>query len=86
MKSSNDGGGPARSEEDEMVAVATGLRLRGARGHLTALLVPGGIDQLREGSEVLVGRRGGASARYAVEEHRIYREKMILKFRGIDTA
>ena len=85
MKSwSDDGcGRPGGNVE---VPVATGLKLRGAGGRLTARLVPGGIDQLEGRDWVLVGRPGGILRRFAIEEYSIYRDKVVLKFRGIDAA
>ncbi|MBI1950728.1 MAG: 16S rRNA processing protein RimM [Acidobacteria bacterium] len=66
--------------------VAAGLRLRGPRGRLTARLVPGGIDQLEGREWVMVGRPGQAPARLPIEEYSIYGDRVVLKFRGIDTA
>ncbi len=68
------------------VPVATGLKLRGARGRLTARLVPGGIDQLEGRDWVLVGRQGGVLRRCSIEEYSIYKNNVVLKFRGIDAA
>jgi 16S rRNA processing protein RimM len=66
--------------------VATRLRPRGAGGRLTASLVPGGIDQFRGREELLVGRPGGPVSRLAVEAYTIYGGKVVLKFRGVDSA
>ncbi len=66
--------------------VATGLRLRGASGRLTATVVPGGVDQLRGRDWVLVGGAGGPRKRYEVEEYATYGRKVVLKLRGIDSA
>jgi hypothetical protein len=52
--------------------VATGLRLRGAGGRLTARLIAGGIDQLEGCSWVLIGHFGGKTTRFEVEEHAAY--------------
>ena len=68
------------------MAIATGLRLRGAAGRLTATLVPGGIDQFQSRTWVLVGRTSGPQARHEVEDYAIYGRKVILKLRGVDTA
>src|SRR5260221_14767694 len=46
------------------IAVARGIRLRGASGRLTATLVRGGIDQLRGRSWGLIGVRQGPLRRY----------------------
>ena len=81
LKSSSKGGDPAGGVE---VAVATGLRLRGAGGRLTARLVPSGVDQLRDRGWVLVGRSGGPMRSLPVEEYSNYGEKVVLKFRGVD--
>ena len=86
MKSSNSGPAPSAGEAAAEVVVATGLRLRGAGGHLTARLVPGGIDQLGERTWVLIGRLGGPTTRYELEEHRSYADKVVVKLRGIDGA
>jgi 16S rRNA processing protein RimM len=66
--------------------VAAGLRLRGAAGRLTARLVRGGIDQLKGRGWVLVGRPGQAARRFEIEEYSIYKNNVVLKFRGVDTA
>ncbi len=66
--------------------VASGLRLRGSRGELTARLVSGGIDQLRGRDWVLVGPPGGPAARYRVERSMVYGRKVAIKLRGIDSA
>jgi 16S rRNA processing protein RimM len=66
--------------------VATGLRLRGALGSLTARLVPGGIDQLEGRDWVLVGRGGGDQKRLRVEKHSSYGDRLVLKFLGVDSA
>lgn len=74
------------SSERGPIPVATGLRLRGAGGRLTARLVDGGIDQLAGRRTVEVGRQSGARTRYAVEAYTIYGDKVILKLVGIDSA
>ena len=66
--------------------MATGLRLRGPDGRLTASLVPGGIDQLRDRTWVLVGRGSGPPTRYEVEAYKVYGTRVVLKLRGIDSA
>lgn len=66
--------------------VAAGLRLRGAQGRLTARLVPGGIDQLEGRDWVMVGRPGQGPRRLDIEEYSIYGDRVVLKFRGVDTA
>lgn len=66
--------------------VATGLRLRGAGGRLTGRLVRGGIDQFRGGAEVHVGGPGIAASRQEIETYVVYGSKVVIKFRGIDTA
>lgn len=71
---------------DMLVPIATGLRLRGNDGRLTASLVPGGIDQLHDRADLLVGRARGAMRRLGVEKYKVYGRKVILKFRGIDSA
>src|SRR5207245_3689254 len=72
LKSSSDDRG-GRPGGDVDVPVATGLRLRGARGCLTARLIPGGIDQLEGRDWVLVGRAGGVLRRFSIEEYSIYK-------------
>jgi 16S rRNA processing protein RimM len=68
-----------------LCAVATGLRLRGAGGRLSATLVPGGIDQLGGRSEVIVGRLGGPPGqRLQIESVQTYGRRLAIKFRGID--
>ena len=86
LKSSSDDSGAARPGVDVDVPVATGLKLRGARGRLTARLVPGGIDQLEGRDWVLVGRPGGVLRRLSIEEYSIYKDNVIVKFHGIDAA
>ncbi|MFQ5877760.1 MAG: ribosome maturation factor RimM [Acidobacteriota bacterium] len=66
--------------------MATGLRLRGARGRLTATLVPGGVDQLSGRGWVLIGRAGGVTARHQVEDCATYGNKVVLKLEGIGSA
>jgi len=66
--------------------VATGLRLRGAGGRLTATLIPSGIDQLAGREAVLVGRRGGATSRQEIETYSVYGRRVVIKFRGVDSA
>ena len=68
------------------MTVATGLKLRGAQGRLTARLVPSGIDQLREREQVLVGRAGGTTRSLPLEGYSIYGDRVVLKFRGVDDA
>lgn len=69
-----------------LCAVATGLRLRGAGGRLTANLVPGGIDQLQGRRSVFVGRPGEGAARRSLEIESVqtYGRRLAIKFRGID--
>jgi 16S rRNA processing protein RimM len=68
-----------------LCAVATGLRLRGAGGRLSATLVPGGIDQLRERGTVIVGRLGGAPGRtFEIESVQTYGRRLAIKLRGVD--
>lgn len=83
MKSSTSTGGAI---EASLVPVATGLRLRGAGGRLTGRLVRGGIDQFRSGAEVHVGGPGIAASRQEIETYALYGSKVVIKFRGIDTA
>jgi 16S rRNA processing protein RimM len=64
--------------------VATGLRLRGRAGWLTARLVPQGIDQFTGGDRVLVGLPGGPWTPFEVEDRRVYGGKVAVKFRGVD--
>jgi len=75
-----------RDETGRLLPIATGLRLRGAGGRLTATLVEGGIDQLRGRDWVLVGRLPGPATRYNVETYTAYGRKLALKLRGIDDA
>jgi 16S rRNA processing protein RimM len=68
-----------------LCAVATGLRLRGAGGRLSATLVPGGIDQLGGRDDVIVGRIGvPGGRRLAIESVQTYGRRLAIKFRGID--
>jgi len=71
---------------EKAVTVATGLRLRGAGGRLTARLVPQGIDQLGQTPSVLVGHAGSPLEAFEVEEYTVYSGKVVLKLRGVDTA
>lgn len=85
--SSSPGGSPGATETMEaLVPVATGLRLRGAGGRLTASLVPGGIDQFQGRDALLVGRAGGPVSRLEIEAYTIYGRKVVLKLRGVDSA
>ncbi|HYV86704.1 MAG TPA: ribosome maturation factor RimM [Patescibacteria group bacterium] len=70
----------------ETVPVATNLRLRGADGRMTASLVRGGIDQLEGHREVLVGRAGDDANLREIETYETYGHKVVVKFRGVDTA
>jgi 16S rRNA processing protein RimM len=69
-----------------LCAVATGLRLRGAGGRLSATLVPGGIDQLQGRRSVIVGRlaAGGTRRILEIESVQTYGRRLAIKFRGID--
>jgi 16S rRNA processing protein RimM len=69
-----------------LAVVATGLRLRGAGGRMTARLVRGGIDQFRGVASVLVGGGKSPLRGLEVESAELYSDKVVLKFRGIDTA
>jgi len=69
-----------------LVPIATGLRLRGAGGRLTASVVEGGIDQLRGRDWVLVGRLPGPATRYRIETYTAYGRKVAIKLQGIDDA
>jgi 16S rRNA processing protein RimM len=87
-KSSSDpgpAGDPGRAPGAPVV-VARGLRLRGARGELTATLVPEGIDQLRGRDWVLVGPPGGTAERQRVERSLVYGRRVAIKLQGIDSA
>ena len=86
LKSSSNDRGPGRPGAGVEVTVATSLKLRGARGRLTARLVPGGIDQLAGRTWILVGRSGEVLRRLSIEAYSIYKDNVILKFRGIDAA
>jgi 16S rRNA processing protein RimM len=80
---------PSRLEgrdEGGLAVVATGLRLRGAGGLMTARLVRGGIDQFTGTPEVLVGGGKIPLRRVEVESASIYSDKVVLKFRGIESA
>lgn len=70
-----------------LVTVATGLRLRGPDGRLTATLVAGGIDQLQGRRSVLVGRAGSGQGReMEIESSQAYGRRLAIKFRGLDDA
>ena len=86
LKSSNREGGSPGPAGDAGVAVATGLRLRGADGRLTARLVVSGIDQLEGRGWVLVGRASGPMRRLPIETYTTYGDLVVLKFQGIDDA
>lgn len=86
MKSSSEPGPAAAPGTEHPVLVATGLRMRGASGRLTARLVPHGVDQLEGRPWVLVGRSGGPLGRLEVEAHEVYGERLVVKFRGLDAA
>jgi 16S rRNA processing protein RimM len=66
--------------------VAAGLRRRGVGGRLTASLVPGGIDQFRGRSWAYVGGPGKRASRQEIETYEVYGRKVVLKFRGVDSA
>ncbi len=88
LKSSTEDGGEAAQAAGpgRLISIATGLKLRGNGGRLTARLIPGGIDQLQGRSAVYVGRGPGPWQCLQVEEYSIYGQKLILKLRGIDSA
>jgi 16S rRNA processing protein RimM len=86
LKSSSREERSAGPAADADVTVATGLRLRGAGGRLTARLVASGIDQLEGRDRVMVGRAGGPTRHLPVEEYSMYRDNVVLKFRGVDDA
>jgi 16S rRNA processing protein RimM len=68
-----------------LCTVATGLRLRGAGGRLSATLVPGGIDQLAGRRSVIAGRIGGPPGRsLEIESVQTYGRRLAIKFSGID--
>jgi 16S rRNA processing protein RimM len=77
---------PGGAREGPLVAVATGLRLRGVGGRLTAVLVPGGVDQFRGRPWVLVGRAGEDAHRQEMEDYGVYGGRVWVKFRGVDSA
>jgi 16S rRNA processing protein RimM len=83
--STREGPSPGR-EGDAEVVVATGLRLRGADGRLTARLVVSGIDQLEGRGWVFVGRVSGSTRRLSIESYTTYGDRVVLKFQGIDDA
>jgi 16S rRNA processing protein RimM len=76
--------GAASPPAAALCAVATGLRLRGAGGRLSATLVPGGIDQLQGRRSVIVGRVGGTGRTFEIESVQTYGRRLAIKFRGID--
>ena len=77
----------AADRRPRLVTVATGLRLRGPRGHLTATLVPGGIDQLQGRRSVQVGRSVTETGReMEIESSLAYGRRLAIKFRGLDDA
>jgi 16S rRNA processing protein RimM len=53
---------------------------------MTGRLIRGGIDQFRGGAEVHVGGPGTAASRLEIETYALYGSKVVVKFRGIDTA
>ena len=53
---------------------------------MTGRLIRGGIDQFRAGAEVHVGGPGIAASRLEIETYAVYGSKVMVKFRGIDTA
>ena len=87
MKSSTDTNGPERDTgRDRLIPIATGLKLRGNDGRLTARLIPGSIDQMEGRAEVYVGRGAGPWQCLRVEEYSTYGRKLVVKLRGIDSA
>ena len=79
--------GPSSASAGEpLVAVATGLRLRGAGGRLTASLVQGGIDQFDGRQSVLVGHASGPVSPREIESYTVYGRKVVVKLKGIDSA
>jgi 16S rRNA processing protein RimM len=87
LKSSIDDqvGGDA-VDPGRLVPIATGLKLRGKGGRLTARLIPGGLDQLEGRPAVYVGRGAGPWQRLQVEEYSTYGGKLVVKLHGIDSA
>jgi len=83
--SSREGRSPGPAADAEVV-IATGLRLRGAGGRLTARLVVSGVDQLEGRGWVLVGRASGPTRRLPIETYTTYGDRVVLKFQGVDDA
>lgn len=84
MKSSNSEG-DRQGGPEQPILVATGLKYRGVTGRLTARLVPGGVDQVDGREWVLIGPGGGPYGRYEVEDSSSYADKVVIKFRGVDS-
>lgn len=74
------------SGPDRLVPIATGLKLRGNDGRLTACLIPGSIDQMEGRQAVYLGRGAGPWQCLQVEEYSTYGRKLVLKLVGIDSA
>lgn len=53
---------------------------------MTARLVPAGIDQLEGRDWVLLAPPGGEPVRRVLEESRVYGDKVVVKFEGVDDA
>ena len=85
LKSSSSGE-TTTEDASGLVTVATGLRLRGAGGRMTARLVPGGVDQFTGTPWVLAGRGVRGLRKIEVDEVMTYGDKVVFKFRGIDSA
>src|SRR5437773_11168431 len=83
--SSREGRSPGPAADAEVV-IATGLRLRGAGGRLTARLVVSGVDQLEGRGWVLVGRASGPTRRLPTETYPACGDRRVLKFKGGDGA
>src|SRR5574341_2597754 len=86
LKSSSSHRPPGGGADLPEATVATGLKLRGTGGRLTARLVPSGIDQLAGRDWVVVGCASGPKRRVPLEEYSIYKDRVVLKLGGVDSA
>jgi len=87
LKSSTEDTGTDRdSGPDRLIPIATGLKLRGNDGRLTARLIPGSIDQMEGRTAIYVGRGAGPWQCLQVEEYSTYGRKLVVKLEGIDSA
>lgn len=72
-------------QREAWVLVARSAKLRGARGLMTARLVAAGTHPFRPGQAVTL-QRGGERSEQTLQSAEVYRDRVILQFRGVASA